>query len=116
MVTYQPIFKYLTVTSWKLIQVVWSCEEILPVRESYVIGTSHPTTWSTPVQSTHSRIVWIASRATTVHAELLVRQLQVQVSTEMSPSDKRPIGETSSRGNVLTLVTTATISMKDLLS
>jgi len=70
-----------TVTSWKLTEVVWSSEEIFSVRESYAIGTSYMTTWSTPVQSIHPRIVWTASGATTVHVELLARQLQVQVST-----------------------------------
>jgi len=69
-----------TVTSWKLTEVVWSSEEILSVRESYAIGTSYPIAWSTPVQSTRSRIVRIASGTTTVHAELLARLLQVQVS------------------------------------
>ena len=73
------ITSQVTVISWKPHEVDWSFEETSSAKELCVTGTNYLTTWSTLVQLTRSRIAWIESGATTVRAELLARQPQVQV-------------------------------------
>ena len=84
-----------TVISWKPQEVDWSFKETSSAKELCVTGTNYLTTWSTPVQSTRSRIAWTESGATTVRAELLARQPQVQVQVQVetnSAENKGPSG------------------------